>query len=536
MSVSTQLKRRAETVALPNLRIGSWKLVLALAGICVLPIVFYAPFFNEPFMRDEGFYAAVAQIIKHGGIPYRDAFDNKPPMIFAWYYASFAIFGEHIWAPRLLVSLLISVTSLLVYVQARFIYSQRASLVAALSFSLSIGLAMFETNANVEYFMLLPMVGSLLCFTTGERQGGLGWYFGAGALAGLTVMTKETAIFAFALFFLVVAWGEFKQHRWGFLRSGVFWRRSLGMGVGFLLVLGLVFLPFLLAGAAKDFFNAVFIYTFLYVDGGPSTFFKLRQIASSPLMLIYATGAFAIFATFGMWAFWKRKDWSEGKVIVFWLCAALLGIFAAGRFYAHYYVILFPAIALCIPAGIVYVRDRWHTYRARLFVWSLLLVSLITPLGINGAIYLHASADGRHVQKYFGINRAVWETESMDVAQWFDARTTPNDYIYDLGFQSDVLFYARRESPTRFMFDYPFYLNHSFEQDALADLNQRKPKFIFGGYTDIPPSVRSSDYFPYDIWDFIQQNYDFVGRVYYTNVWQLKGTGFLPRAGIKDAS
>jgi hypothetical protein len=83
MSVSTQLKRRAETVALPNLRIGSWQLVLALAGICVLPIVFYAPFFNEPFMRDEGFYAAVAQIIKHGGIPYRDAFDNKPPMIFA---------------------------------------------------------------------------------------------------------------------------------------------------------------------------------------------------------------------------------------------------------------------------------------------------------------------------------------------------------------------------------------------------------------------------------------------------------------------
>ena len=330
--------------------------MLVLAGICILPIVLYAPFFNEPFHRDEGFYAAVAQIMRHGGIPYRDAFDNKPPLIFAWYYAAFALFGEHIWAPRLLVSLLISATTLLVYFQARFIYSQRGALVAAAAFALSMGFAVFETNANVEYFMLLPTVAALLCFTIGERRGGLGWYLLAGALSGVSVMTKETSIFAFALFFLIVAWREYGTHRWGFLRSGVFWRKSLAMGAGFALTLGLIFLPFLLTGTGKDFFDAVFIYTWLYVGGGQGDVFKLQQIVTAPAMLVIATGPFVIFGAFGLWTFWRRKDWSEGKLVALWSVAATLGVIAAGRFFAHYYVILLPGIALLLPAGIVYVR------------------------------------------------------------------------------------------------------------------------------------------------------------------------------------
>ncbi|MCI0839710.1 MAG: hypothetical protein J4O00_08795, partial [Chloroflexi bacterium] len=59
--------------------------IALIAAICAIPILLYLPFLAEPFMRDEGFYAAVAQQMLDGGIPYRDAFDNKPPMIFVWY-------------------------------------------------------------------------------------------------------------------------------------------------------------------------------------------------------------------------------------------------------------------------------------------------------------------------------------------------------------------------------------------------------------------------------------------------------------------
>lgn len=523
MSVSTQAKERGKALAIPRFRLQSWRLYAVLAAICALPIAFYAPFFAEPFMRDEGFYAAVAQIIERGGIPYRDAFDNKPPLIFVYYWSSFAMFGEHIWAPRLLAALMVSATTLIVYFQARFIYSQRASLVAMAAFALSNGLAMFETNANVEYFMLLPTMAALLCFTLGEKRGGVGWFFACGVLSGLSVMTKETSAFAFVLFFLFCAWQEYRDLKWGFLRSNVFWRKSLSMSAGFVLALFACYLPFLLTGTSKEYFDAIFVYTFLYVGAGQGALFKLQTMATAPLMLVYATGPFAIFAFFGAWSFLKRQGNYDGKLLAAWFIAGDIGIIAAGRFFAHYYVMLFPVMALLVPAGFVYVRDLWKTRRARLWVWSLIAISLIAPIGINGAIYFRESHDARHEQKYFGIERAQWETRSMGLSDWIDERTNPDDYIYNLGFQSEVHFYTGLRSPTRFMFDYPFQLHHDFEQEALADLKANPPVYIFNSPLDQPPGTPNGNYYPYDIYAFMQEKYEYLGMVYYAHVWHLKG-------------
>jgi 4-amino-4-deoxy-L-arabinose transferase-like glycosyltransferase len=531
MSVTTQTKQRGKTVVLPRFRLESWRLYAVLTAICAIPIALYAPFFNEPFMRDEGFYAAVAQIMKHGGMPYRDAFDNKPPLIFAYYYVSFAFFGEHIWAPRLLAALMVSATTLLVYFQARFIYSQRASLVAMIAFALTMGLAMFETNANVEYFMLLPTMAALLCFTLGVKRGGLGWFLLAGVLSGISVMTKETSVFAGGLFFLYLAWQGYREEHWAFLRSPAFIGKSAAMAVGFAAALFAVFLPFLLTGTTNDFFHCVFIYTFQYVGAGQGTLFKLQAIATTPLMLVIATGPLAIFTAAGVWTYWKRDGDYDGKLIAAWFLAGCLGIMAAGRFFAHYYVMLFPIMALLVPAGIVYVRDRWTTRRARLIVWSLISFSMILPIGINSAIYFHADADDRHAQKFFQEPRAQWEGQSQEFSEWLLARTEPGDQIYNLGFQNEVYFYTKLSSPTRFLFSYPFQLDHDFEQEALADLKANPPKYVWGSQLDQPSAVADGDYYPHDIYNWVQGNYDYMGKIYFAHVWQLKG-GPLPRANI----
>ncbi len=111
------------------------RLPVVLAAVCALPILLYLPLLHEPLARDEGFYAAVGQRILHGDLPYRDAFDNKPPIVFGWYALSFLIFGEQVWAPRLVAAVLVSLTTLLVYVQGRLLFSGREALLAALAFS-----------------------------------------------------------------------------------------------------------------------------------------------------------------------------------------------------------------------------------------------------------------------------------------------------------------------------------------------------------------------------------------------------------------
>ncbi len=37
--------------------------IALIAAICAIPVVLYLPFLAEPFFRDEGLYAAVAQVI-----------------------------------------------------------------------------------------------------------------------------------------------------------------------------------------------------------------------------------------------------------------------------------------------------------------------------------------------------------------------------------------------------------------------------------------------------------------------------------------
>src|SRR5207249_219985 len=193
-------------------------------------------------------------------LPYRDAFDNKPPLVFGWYALSFLIFGQNVWAPRLVAALLVSLTTFLVYVQGRLLFSRREALLAALAFALSIGVATFGTNANTEYFMLLPLVAGLVTFTLGHQTGRLRWFLLSGVLNGIAIMTKEVSLFN--LGFLVL-WTLYPAWR------GELTRRHLAVvGLLFLgcsLAVILIVLPFVALGAFTDFWDAAVVYTLHYV-------------------------------------------------------------------------------------------------------------------------------------------------------------------------------------------------------------------------------------------------------------------------------
>src|SRR5439155_316557 len=102
-----------------------------LALLCLLPVLLYLPFLNAPFERDESVYAIIARGLLNGQIPYRDLFDNKPPLVFGWYALAFAVFGEDDVAPRLVAALLLSLTTLTLFAEARLLFSRRVVFLAA---------------------------------------------------------------------------------------------------------------------------------------------------------------------------------------------------------------------------------------------------------------------------------------------------------------------------------------------------------------------------------------------------------------------
>ena len=92
-----------------NLRI---MIILGFSLMAVIPRLFYL---NVPFERDEGAYAYVSDTIDRGGLPYVDAFDHKPPIIYYIYNLSFKLFGRSIASPRIMAALFLIPTCWFVF-------------------------------------------------------------------------------------------------------------------------------------------------------------------------------------------------------------------------------------------------------------------------------------------------------------------------------------------------------------------------------------------------------------------------------------
>src|SRR5262245_32699608 len=86
---------------------------LFLALFCVLIIV-RAPAIVQPMGADQGLYAYVGERVLDGGLPYRDAWDQKPPAIHYTYAALRAVGNSEAAVPVVDLLVAAAVAALLV--------------------------------------------------------------------------------------------------------------------------------------------------------------------------------------------------------------------------------------------------------------------------------------------------------------------------------------------------------------------------------------------------------------------------------------
>src|SRR2546427_7687289 len=102
------------------------------AAVLLLTAVFRFPaFLVDVFNSDETFLATQAEVIRDGGNLYREAADRKPPLVPYLYAATFALFSTTaLWSVRIMAMLAVALTALLVALEARRRYGQRAAWIA----------------------------------------------------------------------------------------------------------------------------------------------------------------------------------------------------------------------------------------------------------------------------------------------------------------------------------------------------------------------------------------------------------------------
>jgi 4-amino-4-deoxy-L-arabinose transferase-like glycosyltransferase len=486
---------------------------LPLIALCLLPVVLYLPFLGAPFERDEGAYATIAQGLLDGQVPYRDLFDNKPPLVYLWYALSFLLFGEGVEAPRIIAAVMLSVTTLALFAQARMLFSRGAAYVAAAFFAVSTGVPFLALHANTEAYMLLPLVTSVAAFTVGMTSGSLRWFALAGLLGALAIETKQVAMWnLIALAWVALYW------RW---RSGAAgWDRVTplsALAAGSLAGIAIIAVPFFAMGALDDLVYANISYNWLYVDfltWGD----RLMSLSEGTAYVALAAAPLIGGALLGLVTVLRRSKRTVDYLIIGWAAASALGVASGGRFFPHYFLHLVPAMALLVGV-VIYDRlprgdHRWGTRPAIAFGVLMVVISLTT----NAVLYIAPKPAERRVAETVFVQKQ-WEEASKEIGLYIQERTSPDETIFNFGREPQLYFYADRRPAAQFFYDWAYQYDETTFEQTVEVLRLQRPAYIIDSVQPplFPPGPR-----PQALTQLLEADYEYVGSLYFVDLYRVK--------------
>lgn len=491
---------------------------LFLLILCLLPILLFLPAMGAPFERDEGAYATIAQGVLDGKVPYRDLFDNKPPLIYGWYAVSFAVFGESVWAPRIVASVLLSLTTLAVFGQAKLVMPRGVAYTAAAVFALSTGLPWVALHANTEAYMLLPLVTSLVAFTLGVRSGRLWWFVACGVLGGLAVMTKQVAMWnLIALAVVAASWRPPESD--SFL---VRLRPALCIFAGAAGAIALVMLPFLLNGSAGDLVYANLSYNWLYV-GAISMAQRLANAGYGSLLFFGVAAPVIVAGLIGLLTVWRERRHKMSYAFAAWAVGSAVGVATGGRFFPHYFLHLLPALAILSAVVFYESWQRGGPSTVSKPVLAVAVALVVISAGTNAVLYAFPR-QAEHVVAQSVYHQKEWEEHGDELGAFIKRRTEPGDTIFNLGRESYVYFYADRQPPGRYFYDWAVNYDERNLVELLVDLRAARPKYVIDSAME-PLFENYDDSHPAELMQFIEENYRYVGQIYFADVYELISSG-----------
>lgn len=462
-------------------------LLLVLAAVAFVQL--RAPYLDVPFTRDEGEYAYLAQRWAAGEVPYRDAFNQKPPLIFVAYRAAFAVGGESVRSVRVLHGLWVALTALVLYRLVRRAgpasgpASGPESKLVAAAIAVVAYVALVSSHgwfghvANTEVFMLLPMTASALFLWRGlDRDRAVDW-----ALCGVTAMlafwfkpVAATSGLWIAGFVVLHAVREGARGTAGHATSWARLARRTAwlVGGGFVASAPIV-LPFGLAGVTAEFFDAVFLHNIRYsssVDGATGMEMLKRALARQGPELA-APVALALLAAV--------VRWRAARAYLAWLLFCALGVCVGLYFRPHYFMQLGPPLAALVGIGGAWLVERLARWRIPTAVGALLAgLVVFLPVRIVNADLLRLEPD-RISRRIHDVNPFV---EAPVIAARIEAGSAPDDRVYVYGSEPEILFHARRRSATRYIITYPlmggFADSGARQREAIAEVRAADPKWI----------------------------------------------------------
>jgi hypothetical protein len=504
------------------------RVLLALA--CVLLAV-RLPSLVQPMGADQGLYAYVGEQILSGGLPYRDAWDQKPPAIHLTYAAMRALVPGSAAVPAadLVMALLIAVLlwRLGDRVAGTGVGAWAAVVFLALSNPAFARLGGVSLRAQCETFIAATVTGAFLCLARSREAKTLRYLFWAGVLFGLAFTFKYNAA-AYALA--------------GLLALGL-WRTItvpgvVGLAAGFLLPVLVFGLWFAGGHALTDLYDATILYNVRYSGEtyrGPVhavTFlltFPVQHARVDALWLVGGAGSAVLLFS----SRWNR----ERLVAVGWVAAACLSIAINGsRELPQYFVQAGPPLALAAAWAGASVRRPWRAVNVAIAAVVLIAIWRVNDFSklVDNTRHDAAYALGRmtrsdHLARYGDRATRKYSALAMDeLGEFMRAHSGARDPVYVFGFSAGAYVAADRQSASRFFWSRPVIVGFNDGQPGygvtglLSDLRRASPAIVALQLRDWYPDVDDSAHFfmttpPLAEW--LRDSYELVPATEGFDVW-----------------
>ncbi len=452
-------------------------------------VLLRVPSLAQPAGADQSLYAYAGQRILDGELPYRDAWDQKPPAIHFTYALMWALWPDDrvVAAADLAVAV---ATALALLGLGRRLGGPGTGEVAALLFLLlgnpALGrLGGVRVRAQSEVFIgLATALGFLLLHRacrgrTGALERGLPDHrFGiaAGALFGLAFLYKypagaslPAALAAAAFWMTPAAPGRSTLRRWPAL--------ALGVGSGFAGVVAAALALFWAGGALIDLYHATITYNLFYSGETYASrwalleylvTFPVRHARIDALWFLGGLGSAVLLAAGAFRLVSRREALAAVDVTAapLWVAAACVAIAVNGsRGLPQYFVQAYPALALAaaLAATIAWraSRPRTRALLAILLVLAVQRISNFDKVADYTAWDLRAWTGSLARDEYlsrFGGRDTGDKYSALavrELAEHLQAQTPPERTVLVFGFSPGALVQSDRRSASRFFWSRP---------------------------------------------------------------------------------
>lgn len=468
------------------------------------------PSLAQPAGADQGLYAYVGQRILAGELPYRDAWDQKPPAIHYTYAAMFAVWPDEavVAAVDLLVA---AATAALLVPLARRLAAPPGSGELAALLLLFLGnpalgrLGGVRVRSQCEVFIALAVTAALVVAlaraarrppaTGAERRAGGPWVPAAlaGFLVGVATLYKyNAAVYLLPVWLALVISDAVPARSGGLARRAL--ASALPLAGGWVIAPAATVMCFAIRGALADFYEATIAYNLAYSGetyAGLSSF--LRYLVAFPVAHARVDSLWWLGGLGCVYLLARATRSPRWMVVPVWVAAACLSIAVnSSRGLPQYFLQAAPAVAL---AAAMLLASLWHAWPrsarvalvalAAVGVWRVSDLPKLWGNTLSDLRFMAGQVDLDTHLRRFGPEEDKYSALSIHkLGRYLRAHTRADEPVLVFGFSPGALVQSGRRSASRFFWSRPVIVGFNegrpgYGVSALvAELERERPRLV----------------------------------------------------------